>query len=488
MPDLRRSLIINFFSSSGATLVQFLVSIALARMLSPSEIGVFSMTAVFVNIAHMFRDFGVANYIQREADLTEDKIRSALGVLYTTSWTLALILFGMSGFLGEWFNEPGIVPVMRVLALGFIFIPFGSLTHSMLLRELEAGKQAIVTAIGTISYCASCLILASLDFGTLSLAWANFINIVVSGLAYALFRPKGMPWLPSLRGWGRIVHFGVGSLLTNCIEAINGSIPDIMLGKLSNAHNVGLFSRANSTVSIFTYVAGNSVTYGSVSYLSQAYHRKESLVPMLSRAMVLLTGIGWPALALTVIFAQDIVLALYGPSWLGSVPAVLPLSVAAAIYLFFLYTFSSMIAIGKPYLAAIPQFATLVMRIFLGYFFFNGVLSSFGWAMCFATLTVVPVQMLLQWRYVRFSPLAMVNGVTPSILVTLCCAIAGVILHPLLPGSVPPILRLLIALPPLVAVWYGALRIIDHPLLGEVHHLMKALSGRLQLLARTLRA
>ncbi len=77
MANLRRSLVINFFSSSGSAFLQFVVSVLLARILSPSEIGVYSMTVVFVNLAHVFRDFGVTSYLQREAELTPEKIGSA---------------------------------------------------------------------------------------------------------------------------------------------------------------------------------------------------------------------------------------------------------------------------------------------------------------------------------------------------------------------------------------------------------------------------
>lgn len=484
MANLRRSLVINFFSSSGAALVQFLVSILLARMLSPSEIGVFSITVVFVNIAHMFRDFGVATYIQREPNLTTDKIRSALGILFTTSWLLALFLFSISGWLGAWFKEPEIVPVMRVLALGFIVIPFGSLTHSLLLREFEADKQAVVTAAGTISYCASCLILAAFGFSTMSLAWANLINIITCALAYIPFRPKGMPWMPSFRGWRQIVNFGVGSLLTNCVEAINGSIADILLGKLASARHVGLFSRANSTVSIFSYVAGNTVTYGAVSYLSQAHHRNESLVPILRRATALLTGIGWPALGLTAVLGHEIVLTLYGQKWMDSVPAILPLTIAAACFLLFQYTLSTMVAIGRPYLGAIPQIATLIMRIAFGYVLFNGDLASFGWAICCATLAVVPVQMYLQWHYVQFSPRVLLASVAPSILITFVCVLVGEVLQAVVPASLPVLARLLIMAPVLVLVWFGAVYLTKHPLLTEIYHLGAGAKERLSRFAR----
>jgi O-antigen/teichoic acid export membrane protein len=484
MANLRRSLVINFFSSSGTALVQFLVSILLARKLSPSEIGVYSMTVVFVTIAHMFRDFGVASYIQREPDLTTEKIRSALGILFTTSWLLALFLYLISTSLGHFFNEPGVVPVMRVLALGFMVIPFGSLTHSLLLRELAAEKQAVVSAAGTISYCTSCLVLAWLGHGAMSLAWANFINICTCALVYIPFRPKGMPWMPSLRGWGRVINFGVGTLITNCIDAANGSVTELVLGKLGSARHVGLFSRANSTVSIFSYVAGTTVTYGALSYLSQAHHRGESLVPTLRRAVTLLTGIGWPALALTAVFGRDLVLALYGPKWLDSVSAIFPLCIAACLYLLFQYTPSSLAAIGRPYLGAIPQAATLFMRVSLGVMLFDGSLASFGWAVCMATATVVPILIFLQSRYVQFTLPVLSSSVMPSLVVAVICTVVGEALHLALPESLPAMARLLLAAPVLIATWYAMLRMIDHPLAAELHLLAGSAKLRLTRFAR----
>ena len=346
MVNLRRSLVINFFSSSGAALLQFIVSVLLARMLSPSEIGVYSMTVVFVNLAHVFRDFGVSTYLQRESVLTPDKIRSATGVVFTTSWLIATTMFLASGWIGRWFNEPEIVPVMQVLAIGFLFIPFGTVTNALLTREFAAEKQAIVMAVGTSSFCISCLVLAKLGFGSMSLAWANLINILACAIAYIPLRPKNMPWTPSFRHWRGVAHFGLGSLLTSCTVAINNAIPDILLGKLGSARLVGLLSRANSTVTIFTYVAGSTVNYGAVSYLAQTYHRGESLIPTMSRATALLTGVGWPALALTALLGHEIVLALYGATWLASVPAILPLTIAAAVGMTFNYIHPAIVAIG----------------------------------------------------------------------------------------------------------------------------------------------
>lgn len=470
MVNLRRSLVITFFASSGVTLLQFAVSLILARLLMPSEIGVFSMTVVFVNIAHVFRDFGVGSYLLREPELTTEKIRAAIGVLFTSSWLIAAVLFFASNWIALWFREPTIVPVMRVLCMGFLFIPFGSVTHSLLSREFSAAKQARVTAVTTLSYAVTCLTLAWLGFGTMSLAWANLANIIVGALAYAPYRPKGTPWLPSFRHWRGIVHFGLGSLLSNCAEQINNSLPDILLGKFSGARSVGLLSRGNSTVAIFSYVAGSTVNYGALTYVSQTHDRGESLTPLLNRAIALLTGIGWPILGVTAVLGNEIVLALYGPKWAESAAVVPVLALAGIVNMAFNYTPTALVALGRPYLSALPTVTIMATRIVAGLVLFNGTLISFAWVLFIASLSAIPVMLMQQYRYLNYHPRSMWQAISPSAVVTLTCTLSAMLLHMIMPARVPALASLLMAAVPLTVVWYGTLRLTRHPLTEEIHH------------------
>jgi O-antigen/teichoic acid export membrane protein len=469
MVNLRRSLLINFVSSSGATFVQFIVSLILARMLSPSEIGVYSMTIVFVNIAHIFRDFGVGTYLQREPELTPDKVRAATGVLFTTSWLIAAVMYAGSEWLGIWFNEPKMVPVMKVLAIGFIFIPFGSITHSLLTREFAAEKQAWVTVVGTATSATACIGLAAIGFGTMSMPWANLANIIACAIAYVPLRPKHLPWLPSFKHWRGVIHFGIGTLLSNCLGSINNALPDILLGKLGNATLVGLFSRANSTVSIFGYIAGSTANYGSVSYISQAHHRGESVGSLLNNATALLTGIGWPALALTFVFSTEIVTVLYGEKWIPSVPAIDALVITGIIGMMFNYTSVALTAIGRPYLSAIPIVVTLLTRITFAFVLFDGRVESFSWVICSATIIAAPVMIAQQYIYLHHRFTSMLAALWPSAVVSLACMAAAALLKTILPASLPPVSVLVIVALPLAGIWYVAIRITSHPLMGELH-------------------
>ncbi len=478
MASIRRSLFINFFASTGDTMVQFAVSLFLARLLSPSDIGVYSMTIVFVNIAHIFQGFGVGSYLQREKDLTPEKLRAATGVLFTTSWLIAAAMYAGSDWFGRWFNEPKMIPVMKVLAICFAFIPFGAITHSLLTREFAAGKQAWVTAVSTAASAVTCVSLAVMGFGTMSMAWGNLANIIACCLAYIPLRPKYLPWLPSFRHWREVVHFGLSSLLTNCLDSVNNSLPDILLGKLGNARLVGLFSRANSTVTIFFHIAGSTANYGSVSYIAQAHHRGEPVGALLSRATALLLGIAWPALALTYIFATEIITVLYGEKWLPSVPAMDGLLVSCAIGTIFNYYPAAMTAIGRPYLAALPTAVTLLSRIAFALALFDGSIRSFSWVICAATLVATPVVIIQQRIYFHYRFGAMLVALWPSAAVAIMCMVGAALLKAVLPASVPPAAVLLLSALPLACLWYLSLRLMGHPLTGEIHKLASGFQSR----------
>jgi O-antigen/teichoic acid export membrane protein len=477
MASLRRSLAVNFVSSSGATAVQFLVALVMARILSPAEIGIYSIAIVLVNIAHVFRDFGVSTYLQREDDLTVDKVRSAVGVGYAIAWSIAAVVFLASDWVAGYFGYLTIKPVMQILAASFFFIPFSSVALALLLREFDATKIAIGTFWGTLAHSTTCLTLALAGFGAVSLAWANLANVLATGLAYVWLQPVGMRYLPRFSNLGGVIRYGGGALFANLTKAANDALPDLMLGKIGTAYQVGLVSRANSTVHMFQYIAGSAMTFGSQTYLAQAHHARQSLEPILHRAIALVTGIGWPMLAVTTIAAHDVIVGLYGPGWKAAVPAVAPLAAMAAIELMFHYKTTAFNAIGRPYLASIPLLVTSASRIAFALILFSGTIASFGWAMMLATLATMPVWLYLQKRYLACGVLAFAAMLAPSALVTLVCAAVAVLglwgIDRL--GIETAILRVAMLGVPVGLAWLAALRLLAHPLYDEVLIVIKNL-------------
>lgn len=470
MASFRKSLGINFAASSGATIVQFIVSLIVARILTPAEIGVYSIAMVLVAVAHVFREFGVGSYLQRVDRLSLNVVRSAMAVAYLLAFSTSSAIFLGSDWVAAWFGYAEIGAVMRVLALSFLLIPFSSVALALLLREYDAARIAVGTIVGTAAYTVTCLSLALGGYGALSLAWASLANVLATGLVYIWARPLHMSYLPRFREVGEIVKFGTGALVTNLIKAGNDAVPDLVLGKIGSARQVGLVSRANSTVHMFLYIAGSALTFGSQTYLSKAYHAGQSLEPMLHRAISLVTGIGWPMLIVTAIAARDVIVTLYGSQWVAATPVVLPLAIMAAIELTFHYKIPAFNAIGRPALAFIPLMVTALLRVALGIALYTGDLVSFGWALMLATAATAPVWLWLQRRYLGCGVRAFAKMLLPSALVTLACGCAALGVEALVDaaGVGVPILRLTALGLTSACVWLISLKLTKHPLFDEL--------------------
>ena len=196
MSSVRQKVALQFIVSNLALVANFVLTIVLARLLSPQDIGIFSMSAVLMAVAHVFRDFGVTSFIKREKELTPDSLSSALGVLLITSWSVAALMFLSAPYWAHFFHEARVVPVVQVLALGFVFIPFGAIPMAIISREMDVKKSATIGAVATVVYFGASVGLALAGFGPMTMAWANLINIIVTGAMARWALGRSLPWIP----------------------------------------------------------------------------------------------------------------------------------------------------------------------------------------------------------------------------------------------------------------------------------------------------
>lgn len=467
MANLRSSLLITFVFSNGATAVQLLVTIILARLLSPDEIGIYSMTAVMVSMAHIFRDFGVASYLQREKELTSDMVGAAFGVLIVSSWSIAIGMYFVSGLVAGFFRQPGIEAVMKVLALGFLFIPFGSITHSLLIRDYRAKDQIYAYVAGTSAYAITAVGLAYLGFGYMSMAWANLANIIATALGYAPFRPKIAPWLPRLRGWRKVMNFGAGAVLGNGLNTINSAIPDVLLGKLSGPYDVGIMSRSISTPNMLNQLLGPTVNYAVLPFLSKTHHAGQALSIPLTRAVAYITAVMWPALAITYIYAAPIIQFLYGDKWLECVPIVQQVCLMFALVVPFSFNNAAYMAIGRPYLTSLPTALDIAMKGMGVFLLYDGTLASFAWALVVSSVVMYPVHTFLQLRFLQFEHKPFLLAQSRSLGVTAVC-LGVALVSKSLTGGLNAFLEILVIAALAPVAWLLSIWIINAPLKQEI--------------------
>lgn len=318
-------------SSNGILIINFIGSMFLARMLTPHEIGIFSVAYVFAGLLRTIREMGIGSYIVQEAELTTLRFRTAFGISIVLAVVTGLFVAALAVPVGLFYREPGITDALLVIALSFLLVPFGATTQSYLRRELRFKETALINSLSALVQNVAAVLLAWLGFSYMSLAWSSVIGILATILCVVYYRPASLPWLPSLAEWRRVVKFGSYVSGSSLVSYCNASLSDLLLGRLINMEAVALFNRAKSLSELVSSILWKAASSVSLPYFSQAIRDGRPVIPIFLHATTLYSTISIPICIVLAVIAEPTIQLLYGEQWVSSAPLLQLLCLATAV-------------------------------------------------------------------------------------------------------------------------------------------------------------
>lgn len=363
MTTVRRSLAYSAADNYLSVALQLASTVIIARLLTPTEVGVFAVAAVFAAIASTFRDFGVAEYLIQERELTRNKIRSALAANIAISWTVGLILFAASGEIANFYRNTGIAEVMHIQAINFAIIPFGAITMAYFRRQLDFRPIFIANAGSNIVSFIVSVTCALLDFGYMSLAWSSLAGILVTVSISLWYRPAELPRWPGLAEIRSVIHFGKHASGIYILGQAGRSAPEMIIGRALDMPSVAFFSRASGLVEIFHRLVLRPVTSVCLPYFAKSRRDSGTVLTGYLQAVSYLTAVGWPFFILLGITAYGAIRLIYGPQWTASVAPAQVLCGAAIIEITFFLAKEVIIAAGHVERSNLLQFGVQGSRI-----------------------------------------------------------------------------------------------------------------------------
>lgn len=327
-PSIRRALMWSFAERYSSLVVTLASTMLLARMLTPSQIGVFSLCASVTAVAGILRDFGVSEYLNQEKDLTKDKMRAAFGVAIVIAWSIGLLIFSLRHVLAGYYREPVVADLLAVLSLNFVILPFASPAFALLSREMEFRKIFVVQIVSNAVQAIVAVTLAYRGYGPMSLAWAPVAGILAQTLLVAWFRPRESMLLPGFKAAREVLQYGSMFVASRFIETFTRNAHEFIIAKQVGFAAVGLFSRAFGLIELFnTNVASAVMRVASPSFASD--HRAGiALHNTFARGTAVFTCVAFPFFGFLALMAPDVISVLFGHQWDAAAPLAQILAVA----------------------------------------------------------------------------------------------------------------------------------------------------------------
>ena len=476
MSTVRRSLAYSLADSYLGVLLQLASTLIISRILTPTEIGIFAVAAVIAALASTFRDFGVAEYLIQEKELTPQKIRSAFGANVLVSWLMALLLFAVSGPAADFYRQPGVADVMRIQSITFLLIPFGAVTMAYFRRELNYRPIFLANLVANIASFAVAIGGVLAGFGYLSLAWASLAGIVVTVVVSLMLRPKDFPRWPSFKGLGEVAKFGKHAMGIYFFNQIGKSAPEAVIGRALDMASVAFYSRGYGLIEIFNRTVLRAVEPVCLPYFSKSSREGHQTSIGYLKATCLLTGIGWPFLVFIGLIAFSAVRFLYGPQWMQSVPLAQILCILMILHLPYFLATEVMIAVGRVDQSNLLQLYLQGLRVLGVLLVFPFGLTGACWGLVGATLLGAIVSQRFLHRTIGLEFAQLFRACVPSVLVTVMTAVPGLAITMLIEQNETNFFPMLVGSSCATAIaWLLSLKAVKHPFWQELNTLLAKL-------------
>jgi O-antigen/teichoic acid export membrane protein len=296
-------------------LFQFITTVVISRLLSPQQVGIFTLSMTIVLLLQGLREFGVVSYIVQEKDLSDAKIRTVFATTIVVGWLFASLLFASRSYVSHFYGEPTLEAILIILCISFVIFPFGLPATAMLRRERQFKKLGIISFSSSLVNLVTACSLAAYGFEARSLAYATLASGFVQVAVSLFFWPKHVLLKPSFSEWRDVLGFGLYASLASLIARIGQSSPELLIGKIFGVHDVAIFSRGRVLPLLLNRLVTSPVSNAVVPELANNLRIGKSTSSTLLDIISNTAFIYWSLLAFLFVNSELIIVAFYGNQW-----------------------------------------------------------------------------------------------------------------------------------------------------------------------------
>ena len=164
--------------------INFLVSIVLARMLSPAEFGLIAMLTIFIAIGTSLMDSGLTSSLIRTENPDQRDYSTVFFINLVGSIVFYVILFFAAPLIAAFYTQPILQDIVRVYGLSFIIRAFVGVQATRLTKAMNFKTQMTIQIPSVIGGGILGIVLAYFGFGVWSLVYMNLFQSLLSTIQH----------------------------------------------------------------------------------------------------------------------------------------------------------------------------------------------------------------------------------------------------------------------------------------------------------------
>ena len=328
-----KSKVLTAFGWSAGTkfagqIVTWALTIIVVRLLTPEDYGLLAMAMIFVSFLDVFGDLGMGAALIQARESSADLSRRIFGVIVLVNLSLYGLLFTIAPLIADFFNEPRLVDIIRVIAIRFIFLIFETVPRSLLERDMDFKYRSIVVVASAVIGGVSTLLMAWYGLGV----WSLVLGSVLTGFCQALGMNLIKPYfkLPSFdfSGMKKYISFGGYISLERALIYIQAQSDSFIIGKLLGKESLGFYSMSRDLASMPMLKLMATINQVALPAYASIQDDAEKIAYYFLKVMRITAFFAFPVFFGISAVSEPLILTLIGDKW---AQAIMPMQILCLI-------------------------------------------------------------------------------------------------------------------------------------------------------------
>ncbi len=446
----------RFLERCGAQLVQFVVSIVLARILMPKEYGTVALLTAFITILTVFIDSGLSNALIQKKDADDKDFSTVFYVNMLFCVIIYLLLFFAAPFIANVYSNPDMTAYIRVIGITLLIAGVKNVQTAYVSRNLIFKRFFFATLGGTIGAGVVGIVMAYNGFGVWALIAQSIFNNAVDTLILWLtvkWRPKRMFSFKRFKG---LFSYGWKLLVSSLIETLYNNIRTLIIGGRYSKKDLAFYDRGYQFPNVIVNNINVSIDSVLLPAMSNVQDDKAHVKAMTRRAIKTSTYLIAPLLMGLAFTATPLIRFLLTEKWLSAVLFVRIFCVTFMFYPIHTANLNAIKAMGRSDMFLKLEIIKKILgvSVLLATFWIS--VEAMAYSLLFTTLASMIINTWPNRKLLNYSYLEQMKDIIPGILLAV---FTGACVFPIEFIGLPDFVTLCIQIPLGAAIYIAGSKV-----------------------------
>ena len=299
--------------------ISFIVSIILARRLSPEEFGVIAIMMVFITLSQIVVDSGFATALIQKKDMEQVDCCSVFYINIIMSLILYGILFLASPYIAEFYETEKLTLYLHVFSFVIIIRSFSLVQNALLRKKMLFYLSFRISWVALIMSGVVGIVMAYSDCGV----WSLIVQQLTNAFVTVVLQWFWVKWRPQwIFEWGRtkvLFSFSWKMLCSGILETLYNDLYSLVIGKIADLEMLSFYDRGKQYPKYGMDIINSTIGSVMLPAFSELQDDRPKMKTLAQRALKSIMFFVTPALAFLFVFADSITILLLTEKWLPSV-------------------------------------------------------------------------------------------------------------------------------------------------------------------------